>query len=128
MVKITVHGASPTDHVFDHSSGRYNVTQIKRAIAQEPELFGPVKLPIIKEWAEHLERNHGVEEEWVRGMSRIWRDEPIVVVMMPDEKMLVIDGNHRYVRRYRDGLTEVTAWVVAWETAQQFMVTVEMKK
>jgi hypothetical protein len=41
-------------------------------------------------------------------------------------KILLIDGNNRYVRRARDGFEEVLAYVVSWEVAQRFMITIQI--
>jgi hypothetical protein len=70
---------------------------------QHPEHWELVEVPIDAEAATIIFNRSGLSVERLRDMSMERADQPGIGVFMEDGSFLVVDGNHRFFRRYTDG-------------------------
>lgn len=65
-------------------------------------------------------RKHGIEDAGLLRLSAKKLETPGIMCDLPDGTVVVVDGNHRYVRRYRDGLRSMKFYRLTepqWRTA-----------
>jgi hypothetical protein len=95
------------------------------SLIRDPEYLKiePVFIPIEKEFYDMLMTNRGVEEHRV---SRItfndFKNYPVTCVDMGDGTHLMIDGTHRCVRYFREGLKTTLARLVPKSLWEKYLV------
>ena len=62
--------------------------------------------------AERVQHQHGIEEAGLARLSAERLDDPGIMVEYPDGRVTLIDGNHRFVRRYRLGMPAMRMWLL----------------
>lgn len=60
--------------------------------------------------AAHVQKFNGVDQHRIARLDPAHRDLPILVADMEDGTQVIIDGNHRYVRRWLDGFDCIEAY------------------
>ena len=60
-----------------------------------------------RSFAEMWISRRDINLSYVFNMSPLYRDKPVLGAWLPDETVLLIDGSHRYTRRYKDNLETV---------------------
>ena len=78
--------------------------------------------PIIKPLYDHLIKNGGVEEEHIANFPRENYDNPLLVCRWEDETTTIIDGAHRYVKRYRAGEHSFRYLSIPLSICEKFLV------
>jgi hypothetical protein len=66
-------------------------------------------MAITEEQAELVITTHAVDE---RHLGNLAIDKPGIICEFPDTTQLLVDGNHRYVKRFRLGLKTMEFWSV----------------
>lgn len=91
-------------------SGRLN-----QRIATDP-LFIPelVTVDITENQRNHV-ANNGTEEWKIDRLDKAHRDAPILIAVMPNGMATIIDGNHRILRRWRDGLRDAQGYLLPFD-------------
>jgi hypothetical protein len=82
-----------------------DVTGIKRALAAR-------RLPLViheaqlnQEWVDYTLRSNGVEEEGIARLKPIDLRRPGILIHWGNDHTTLVDGAHRLVRRWREGMT-----------------------
>lgn len=112
----------PLDEIFSHEdtegvTRHFNATQMVRAIVNHQ--INPIMavLDLYEDLVRHLIANHGIEEDHLHQIGSTL-DSPILLVEFADGTNLIVDGNHRVVKRWQEGLKTVTAAILkpgVWE-------------
>lgn len=68
-------------------------------------------LVITEDHVDVICKMRGIEPDRVDRLTPAYRDMPIIAVEMDDGTTLFVDGNHRFVRRHRDGFTNIKAFI-----------------
>jgi hypothetical protein len=79
------------------------VPRLLEMLEQHAEHWELVDVPIDAEAATIIFNRGGLSAERLRDMSMERADEPGLGVILEDGSFLVVDGNHRFFRRYTDG-------------------------
>lgn len=94
----------------------YLVRKIQQTIDAHPESFGaPILVGISADQYAHVMANQGVEEWRINRLTPQHRDRPVLFAEQGDGTHLLIDGNHRVVRRWRDGYRDALAYLLPLE-------------
>lgn len=63
-----------------------------------------------------------VNIEYAKSLSKEQCNQPIVFCAMPSDLFLMVDGHHRYVRKFLDKEIEIQAYLFLQEEWEQFLV------
>lgn len=81
-----------------------------------------VDVTISDEAIEAILKGDTIEPAKLRNVT-IFDDRPVTVVIWPDgESHSLVDGNHRVIRRYMNGIRQVRAWVWNHPGWEQFSI------
>jgi len=94
------------------SHSMFLVGCINARLAAHAHPFEPQSIYILDEHYEHVMANGGVEEWKISRLDESHRDRPVLFAHMDDGTDLLIDGNHRIARRYRDGHRDALAYIL----------------
>ena len=101
------------DEIFEHvdETGKhrfFNATKLYAyAIKNADRICAPLE-PI----ARHVEVKGGIEEARIARLCEPYISRPALGVHWPDGSTLIVDGNHRIVRWWRDGAAEFNLYRV----------------
>lgn len=70
----------------------------------------------------------GIETPRLNRLKDEWRDKPILAALMHDGTFLVIDGNHRILKRWQAGIKNVNAYVFTCPFWESFIIDKYLKK
>lgn len=100
---------------------RFQVTHMYESI-----LAGRLKTESIEMALDHtgyelIMRDRGVEEWKVRRLNTMALEIPGLLCHFPsDDSHLLVDGTHRYVRLWRDGIREMACFLLAYDDWQPY--------
>lgn len=81
-----------------------------------------VRFDIQADWVVYATIKCGVEMDRVAALTDKQLAEPVIVIEEENKSLLVVDGHHRIVRLFQDGVTEVRAYLIADGQWQQFLI------
>lgn len=118
----------PFDQIFTHTdengvTRHFNCGAIMRAIAQRkitPD-FATVDIP--ESVYQHIQANHGIEEDHLSSITIKMLESPALLAHFDEGSDLLIDGSHRLVKRYRQGLRTIEVLVVQEKDWTPYLVT-----
>jgi hypothetical protein len=110
-------GAELDRKIFRFEDVVWDVTGLQMEILRAPRRFGPLDMPIDDALMHSISLYKEPDEQLIAGMDVSRRDTPILVVVQETGRGRVVDGNHRLLRRHRDGCDTVKCFVVPWEVA-----------
>lgn len=85
-------------------------------------------LGISEQNIEILEAYGGIEEHRIKRFDEQHRDKPILGIYWGDGTFTVVDGNHRVLRRWRDGFKIVKAFCFKFPFWEQFLFDLNVDK
>ena len=88
----------------EYGAVTFDVRGIKDALADRKLKFQMYEMALVPDFVEHVRTNNGVEMQRVAGLSVADLERPPIALLWPDGHSSFIDGNHRIVRRWDDGL------------------------
>jgi hypothetical protein len=106
------------DEVFTHADEdgtirHFNATRLFAAIVYGKVAdFELISFDLTLDQYEFMMAHRGVEEPRVARLREPYLSAPGVLCHLPTGRQLLIDGTHRFVRRYRDGLRLMLAFLV----------------
>lgn len=111
----------PMDEIFSHEDAtgvtrHFNSTALIRWLVSRENPPVAHRLDLDADLVAHIERNHGVEQGHLKNVTDL--ETPILLVVFEDSTNLVVDGNHRIVKRWREGHKTVLACILhpgEWE-------------
>src|SRR5271163_3032282 len=109
------------DEIFQHDEGAWNVSAIRKGINTEPATFNSIDIPLSRTFIDYRKRNIGVNIKQARELTIAQRDDPGIIIMRGRGdalQLFMIDGHHRAVRRWRDGLRQMKAFVIAEQVGE----------
>jgi hypothetical protein len=74
------------------------------------------------DFALHIKYNCGIEEHHLMSVTPSRIDEPVIGCHMHNDKVTLVDGNHRYLYRYMQGLKTVEYYVLPRELWRYFLL------
>lgn len=99
----------------------FHVTSLRQRcddMARRGVTFHIHKIELLPHWAEMILKVRGIEQPRLDRAMRTEDYYPLLHVIMPDNTILLVDGSHTYVARFRKGHREVYSYVVPqpiWE-------------
>jgi len=81
-----------------------------------------VEIQLTPAMVEHVRTHNGVEEDHVVRLTPTERDQPILLCLF-NTTQCVVDGNHRFVRRFRDGFNTIQAHAIPESLWRQYLIT-----
>lgn len=115
------------DEIFSHEDNEgvtrhFNPSAMLRAIIDLKVFPICQMIDLSTDLVESIESNHGVEQDRLdKILDRL--DNPIVIIKFEDQTHLVIDGNHRVVKRWRLGKDDAPAFIFEPGQWEDFLVT-----
>ena len=118
----------PFDQIFSHTdfSGvtrHFNATAIIRAISYRRITPNFATLDLIPSVIDTIEKHHGVDQVHLDRLTDDMLSSPILIAEFNDGANLVIDGNHRIVKRFKKGFKTVDAVIVNEPDWTPYLVT-----
>jgi hypothetical protein len=118
----------PTDEIFSHTdedgvTRHWNTSAMVRAVFERKVKPAHGECDINGSLVAHILSNHGVEEANLAQLPDKVLDIPVVLAQFTDGTSLLIDGNHRVVKRWRKGLKKVHAMIFSEEQWKPFLLT-----
>lgn len=92
-----------------------HIQKLVRQIEASPADYPQEDFLVTREQALHLIRHNGIEMDYVQRLSPSDADKPGILLRWSDGKETVIDGNHRYVKRWELRRKTMTFWIVTEE-------------
>jgi hypothetical protein len=125
---VKVFDGHPTDEIFSHTdlqgvTRHWNTSAMVRAVFQRRVKPSLVNCPLTEDLIQHIEQNHGVEEPNIAQLPDKVLEIPVVLVHFDDGSDLLVDGNHRVVKRWRKGLRDVNAMLFQPKDWEPFLLT-----
>lgn len=106
---------------FWHVSGIYDVDAARRLIERHPRRYGPAEMPLSEALIRELAEYVLTSPRRVAGMSIEERDRPGILCMPAEDLVLPIDGHNRIQRRWRDGLREMSFYLLPPKATQRIV-------
>lgn len=122
---FTLRDHKPGDEIFQHDEGAWNITAIYEGIATEPETFATIDMPIDQTFIHYCKLNIGVNIKRARDLTLEQREDPgLIIVRERGESMnlLLLDGHHRAVRRWRDGLKFMSVHIISEQIGEMWRI------
>lgn len=86
------------------------------------------KVPIHAKAVDIITHRGGIEEPRIARLTPQYRDKPIIGIFWEDGLFMVVDGNHRLLRRWRDGFTDTKAFIFTHPFWRQFLIDLPVNK
>jgi hypothetical protein len=109
-ISISLTDARPNDQLYSHldtSNGEwrhYHVLSLHHLAKSKPKFCRRITVELIPEQVEFIRKTGGVERKHLQTLTQQRLQEPGIMVLLSGETCILVDGNHRYVRRYDDGM------------------------
>lgn len=118
----------PTDELFTHIdkhgvTRHWNTSAMVRAVFERKVQPHLAECDLTQGLIDHILQHHGVEERSLATLPEKVLEIPVVLAQFADGTSLLVDGNHRVVRRWRKGLKKVHAMVFSEDQWTPFLVT-----
>lgn len=114
----------------DGSVIHFRTTVMERFLRDNPlvAMTMLVETPIDADFAQNfLPENGGIEQEHLDTLTAARLDVPVISVLWPDGSCLLIDGNHRYYRRWQLGYKTVWTYVLPPDLWEHFTMPSDMR-
>lgn len=106
------------DQIFSHvdpDNGRtrhFHIPKLRSSIKQTPVTLESFEC--LPEQARFVQTNHCIDEAHLERLSAEsdYLDQPGIICVFPDQTQLIVDGNHRYIKRTRLGKATMEFWMV----------------
>jgi len=117
----------PTKQIHTHIDllgvqRHYYVPDLIAMTLAEPMRYELVRYQVDAKQAGHIVAYHGIELSHLTAISSLRLDVPGIIVSFPDGTEIIVDGNHRYVKRFSLGKTAMAFWRIPEEQAKQSML------
>lgn len=124
---MQIHDCRPLDEIFSHEdldgvTRHFNTSAMVRGVMHSKVTPLYRSIDLSESLVAYIEKNHGVEQSHLSNVEHTI-DNPVVLVEFEDGTSLVVDGNHRIVKRWRKGLKSATAMVFKPDQWAEFLVT-----
>jgi hypothetical protein len=118
-----------TKQVFSHLDDdgvqrHFDINKLYRIAAANPTSFPKLAMPITDQQAAHIMRYNGIEQSRVRAITPKRAIEPGLVLQLDDNTHILLDGNHRYVKRYSMGRSHMRFYVFTEAEARPAMLLI----
>lgn len=124
---MLIHECTPVDELFSHEdtdgvTRHFNASAMTRSVLAGTTTPTYATLALYPDLVASIEANHGVEQDHLEKVAGSL-DTIILLVEFTDGSNLVVDGNHRIVKRWREGLRDVKAAIFKPGQWEPFLVT-----
>ena len=127
---IPIEELNAGDEIFEWTPGNgerclfFDITMLRGYVSDNLGAVEFITTDITQCQAEFIIKNRGVEKRKLDRLVEPWLSAPILALSMKDGTTLIVDGHHRYVRKYLDGETTIRAILVPYEVGERFLVSV----
>lgn len=109
-------GFQPDQQIFSHIDDdgihrHFDIPKLYRIAHANPEMFPVLTNVIDPELAERLKQIHGIEIQHLKTITAQRANEPGLILQFDDHSFLILDGNHRFVKRTAMGCTTMDFYV-----------------
>lgn len=116
-----------TDEIFSFQGDDgidyvWNTTKLYEAAVAGKVKAEKVLIPVDSSLATHVAARNGVNITHAMSISKDRLSVPLLAIEMSDKTSILVDGNHRVVRAFTEGITELPGYVVAYEDAVAYEV------
>lgn len=116
-----------TDEIFSFQGDDgidyvWNTTKLYEAVVSGKVKAEKVLIPVDSGLSTHVASRNGVNITHAMTISKDRLSVPLLAVEMPDRTSILVDGNHRVVRAWTEGVTELPGYVVLLEDARPYEV------
>lgn len=123
----------PTDQVFTYQALNEDdspagamihvaVGKLRREIARNPRAFRQKEYAVVPEQAVHVIEHNGVEMGHLDRLSERAAEHPGILLEWNDGTETIVDGNHRYVKRWQLGKETMWFTIVTEEQIKPFLL------
>ena len=123
---MKIEECADTDQIFTHEvDGKvrhFNATKMYDWAVANPENVDKVLFPLDAAHVEFIKNNAGVEEAKIDRLAYPWLGMPIVAIEFEPGFILIVDGNHRFVKLFNDGEKQIKAFVFQMGTWEPFLL------
>lgn len=122
---VVVQGVNLLDEIFEYvpNNGNDRIFFNATKLATYAEAHGEPIITSLDGIAQHILVNGGIEENRVERLCEPYLSRPATAVLMPDDTTLIVDGNHRIVRLWRDGKTVFKLYRVKFEECKPYILS-----
>ena len=97
------------------------VTSVKQKVLNnELEIL---KIPVDENFAELYLTHRGIEPHRLARLKPEHLLDPITIILMNDKSLLMVEGNHRYVKHWQLGMKECLGVIVPKRIWRNFVIT-----
>lgn len=123
--RISLYEIRREDQIFSYHSEQiwthFHVGRLWRMITERPSLYEAMSVTLIEADMRTIVASRGIETEH---LDRIGPDGPGILCTLPNGESIVVDGNHRYVKRWRLGLRKMDFWDLTEEQCKPSILDV----
>ncbi len=118
-----------SDQIFSHRDreGTYrhfDVTKLWQMVNADTSRYARRTFAVTNDEAVYLARNHGVDGQHLARITRLQAEQPGLMVEFPDSTQIVLDGNHRYLKRFSLGRKTMDFYVLTEAQARPAMLAI----
>lgn len=84
-----------------------------------------VNAPIDPNYVQWAKKNMGIEQPRLDRLQGPYLSKPCIGIFWPDNKMTIVDGNHRIVKRYESGFDKVNLIIFKYPLWENFILAPE---
>lgn len=109
----------------DAKTGRYTsfaVTRMTKFIELNRDKVKLYKVPVYVEFAAYIKDNRGVEIHRLLSILDAEHIDPIIMLRMPDDSCLIVDGNHRYMAAAMAKMQFIDAYILEADQWEAFVI------
>lgn len=126
MIGITVASVKEQYHTVGHRDGKKYTFFVDRMVALAKKRGLPTtNCEFPQEVIDFILKADTVEEQYLAKVDPNDDRPGIVVVWLPGDGHSLVDGNHRLIRKYREGVTNMECWVWPYEAWQMFCLVTD---
>lgn len=87
-----------------------------------PDLLKSLSIKIDPEHVRIVKERRGIEQPRIDRLSLLHIDKPIVGAFARDGSFIIVDGNHRFVKRHQMGFPNIKAFCFCYPFWRQFLI------
>jgi hypothetical protein len=107
------------DQIYSHQSNsgldkglwrHFHIATMVEMVKRHPDQFTLLEVLLVADDATFILNNAGVERGYLSKLTADQLNQPGLMCLLPDGSSILVDGNHRYVRRFFDRCETMGFW------------------
>ena len=100
----------------------FSIPRLRELLRLHPDDWQLIDVPINRPQARFIKETRGLDEDRIRSYPMAKLDEPGIICLFADTSQLIVDGNHRLVKRVQRGLRRMLFWQAPEKIWKQALV------